>query len=73
MSPEKKNLERCPHCGKELHPSPKYATRFHKWGTVASTVVLSLMLLAIDLVNDGDVQEWRMDWSNYAIFGLWIF
>ncbi|MDH5403917.1 MAG: hypothetical protein OEY49_15575 [Candidatus Heimdallarchaeota archaeon] len=62
----------CPHCGKLLVPLPKYNYSFHRWATISYMFVLSIMLILFDLILDGKYELWRFDWSQWAVFGLWI-
>jgi len=66
--------KRCPHCGKQLNPDDRITYTFKWWSTILMTVILSLMLFALDLVDDGQHVNFsnRIEWSNWAILGLWL-
>ncbi len=64
------NLTYCPHCGKELVISERYHAHFHRWGTVLFVILLSLMILALDVVDQLPV---KITWAYHTILGVWIF
>jgi hypothetical protein len=68
--------DRCPHCGANLNPDPRTVYTFSKWATPVIVGLISLLLLAIDFVNDGPFNgEFisRFEWSQWATLGIWIF
>ena len=67
-------LKRCPHCGKILKNDPRISYKFSRWASTIFVLILSLMLLALDLVDNGTTGTFsdRIGWSTWAILGLWI-
>jgi len=67
-------LLKCPHCGSDLHPDERVTYNFSFWATPLVMVILSLMLVAFDLVDNGQQGSFsqRITWSPWAILGIWI-
>lgn len=68
--------ERCPQCGANLNSDPRTTYTFAKWATPAIVGLISVLLLAIDFVNDGPYNGhfWsRFEWGQWATLGVWIF
>lgn len=71
MADIEKKLTNCPSCGKDLTEPQVYS--FHKWATPAIVGLLSLMLILLDLVDDPISEGSSIDWSHWAVVGIWIF
>ena len=62
----------CPNCGKRLQKRPTYS--FHYWGTISFVAIISLMLLALDIIPEsGSKIDWNLDWAHWTVLGIWIF
>ncbi len=64
-----KKMERCPSCGYDLRVPSVYS--FHKWATPSIITLLSLMLIALDIVNNKNSDG--LEWAHWATVGIWIF
>ncbi|MHA2028205.1 MAG: hypothetical protein ACW99A_11180 [Candidatus Kariarchaeaceae archaeon] len=66
------SLTTCPHCGKEVGDRRRVTHTFRKWATPSLIILISLMLLALDVTLDGDVESWSLEWAHWATIGIWL-